>query len=149
MEFKICIIFTGRNIRLVNGSVRNNGRLEVRMTRDSEWGTVCDDEWDEIDAQVACRELGYTTDGAIPFYGAEFGEGTGPILLDDLMCLGNETTLFNCLRSAVHNCEHFEDVGVFCSPGKELDIMLPNALTKLQAYCSSSGPSMYINFFFT
>ncbi|XP_065913515.1 uncharacterized protein [Dysidea avara] len=107
---------TSRNIRLVNGSVRNNGRLEVRMTRDSEWGTVCDDEWDEIDAQVACRELGYTTDGAIPFYGAEFGEGTGPILLDDLMCLGNETTLFNCLRSAVHNCEHFEDVGVFCSP---------------------------------
>ena len=47
---------------------------------------------------------------------APFGQGTGPIHVDDLMCSGNESTLFGCPYNPTHNCNHFEDAGVRCSP---------------------------------
>ena len=108
---------TGRNIRLVNGAVPNEGRLEVRERRDDNWGTVCDDGWQYLDGQVACRLLGYITTGVIPYDRAHFGRGSGQILLDDLMCNGYETSLFQC-QGYRPNCDHDEDAGLFCSPSK-------------------------------
>ena len=48
---------------------------------------------------------------------AFFGRGTGPILLDDVMCTGNERRLVDCPFISNHNCMHSEDAGVVC-PGK-------------------------------
>ena len=47
---------------------------------------------------------------------ATFGQGSGPIFLDDVGCNGTELLLTNCTNLGVglHNCAHFEDAGVVC-----------------------------------
>ena len=52
--------------------------------------------------------------GARAFGVAFFGRGIGPILLDDVQCIGNEPRLLLCPLSRIHNCNHFEDAGVRC-----------------------------------
>ena len=49
-------------IRLQGGS-GTQGRVEI--CNNNVWGTVCDDNWGEDDAQVACRQLGFTAAGTI------------------------------------------------------------------------------------
>ena len=48
--------------------------------------------------------------------GNRYGPGTGDILLDGVQCLGNETSIADCLHTGwgVHNCNHSEDVSVSC-----------------------------------
>ena len=111
----------GKLIQLVNGTVPNEGRVEVRSQCNSEWSTVCSDYWDTTDAQVACRQLGYSTEGLIMHNSNKYGPGTGNILLNDLDCNGNEKNLSDCQQNefATHNCYHTKDVGVFCNESKE------------------------------
>ena len=47
---------------------------------------------------------------------AFYGQGIGNTLLDDIVCIGNETILSNCAHDPwlTHNCAHTEDQGVLC-----------------------------------
>ena len=45
----------------MNGQSSNEGRVEV--CRAGVWGTVCDDFWGTADAQVVCRQLGFSDSG--------------------------------------------------------------------------------------
>ena len=49
------------NVRIVNGSTPFEGRIEICNNR--RWGTVCDDAWGTIDANIACRQLGFSGTG--------------------------------------------------------------------------------------
>uniref|UniRef100_A0A8C5VIQ5 Soluble scavenger receptor cysteine-rich domain-containing protein SSC5D n=1 Tax=Microcebus murinus TaxID=30608 RepID=A0A8C5VIQ5_MICMU len=112
-------------LRLADGPHGCAGRLEV--WHGGRWGSVCDDAWDLRDAAVACRELGCGGALAAPG-GAFFGEGSGPIILDDLRCRGNETALRFCPARpwGQHDCHHREDAGAVCD-GMPLGYVPPTA----------------------
>ena len=105
---------TGIPIRLVNGSSYNEGRVEVYYN--NEWGTVCDDGWDDTDAGVVCRQLGFGSSGTA-IGSAGFGQGSGSVWLSNVMCTGSESLLPRCghLGVDVSSCTHSEDAGVMCN----------------------------------
>ena len=100
-------------VRLANGGI-NFGRVEVCV--DGIWGTVCDDDWDTDDANVVCRQLGFSNSSSAP-HGAVNGQGSDPIWMDDVKCNGGEASLFKCthLGWGLHNCNHGEDASVICN----------------------------------
>ena len=107
----------GIELRLVGGSSYNEGRVEVYYN--GEWGTVCDDGWDNTDAGVVCRQLGFGSSGAA-IGSAGFGQGSGSIWLDSVTCTGNEQALMSCGHLGVGiiiKCYHSKDAGVICGKG--------------------------------
>ena len=51
-------MFSAKDIRLV-GDPNDETRGRVELLHMNEWGTICDKDFDDIDAAVACRHLGY------------------------------------------------------------------------------------------
>lgn len=104
---------TSNTVRLVDGNTANEGRLEVRYN--GFWGTVCDDFWDNNDADVVCRQLGLGDTG-VALAGSEVPDGSGLIFLDNVQCSGAEAHLGLCDSNfiGVHDCSHSEDAGVRC-----------------------------------
>ncbi|XP_030851596.1 deleted in malignant brain tumors 1 protein-like [Strongylocentrotus purpuratus] len=116
------ICYSGTNptpfdVHLIGGSNEAEGRVEVLY--DGLLGTICDDSWDLRDARVVCRMLGF--DGALEApRSARFGQGSGRILLTDVICEGTEDNLADCAHRGVGDytsCSHAKDAGVICYSG--------------------------------
>ena len=90
---------------------------------------VCDDGWDNNDARVACKMLGYVIQTfrlGLIFLVQRYSSGSATMsskygsvptnfILDDVACSGSETSLFSCSYTSSHNCGAGEGAGVICS----------------------------------
>ena len=78
---------------------------------------VCDDYWDDTDATVVCRMLGFSFGKAVT--SSHFGVASTDFMMDDVFCSGQETSLLDCPHSTSHNCQADEAAGVICSRGRK------------------------------
>ena len=99
-------------VRLADGSSPNEGRIEIYY--DGQWGTVCDDDFNDVDASTVCWQLGY--ERGVAMVDLQFGAGTGQIWLDQVTCDGSAAEIGACAHNCwgCHDCGHFEDAGVVC-----------------------------------
>ncbi|CAI8040135.1 Deleted in malignant brain tumors 1 protein [Geodia barretti] len=118
------------DVRLVDGRTPNYGRVEICFV--GGWGSVCNDGWDERDAEVVCRQLGCD--------GRPIALINYPVLsnyplqyhLDDVECSGSEDMLSDCAHGGigVHDCMEMAEVaGVICSECNETDVRLVDGVT--------------------
>ena len=103
------------DIQLVDGPSLMEGRVE--LCEHGEWGTICNAYWDDREARVVCRQLGYESDTAMALPGYPI-HGVGPIHRAHITCEGNETTLLDCTYTPhpTQFCRHSDDAGVICYP---------------------------------
>lgn len=69
----------------------HKGLVQVYHSRT--WGWICNQGWDKQDADVVCRELGFTKASMV--YGSLKDKG-GVIWMKNIQCIGNETSLVLC-----------------------------------------------------
>ncbi|KAL5253611.1 hypothetical protein ACHWQZ_G013415 [Mnemiopsis leidyi] len=109
----------GSLFRLVDGSGEDvpTGEEGLLLYRG---GTVCDDNFDDTDARVICRELGYTNasfnvrwtsggDGLERFKSYRYN-----IKLNDVRCANDSIGWDSCEFKNRHDCSHYEDVILDC-----------------------------------
>ena len=124
-------MYLGIAVRLVGSSSYNEGRVEVNYN--GEWGTVCDDGWDDTDAGVVCRQLGFGSSGTA----IGFGQHSRKVFLSDLTCTGTETTLARCAHYGINitkNCTSSEVAGVICNELQGMYIY-----KQIMLYCSRNS----------
>uniref|UniRef100_A0A1X7TYN8 SRCR domain-containing protein n=1 Tax=Amphimedon queenslandica TaxID=400682 RepID=A0A1X7TYN8_AMPQE len=115
--FSACIQFTesctGGSVRLTNSSL-SYGAVEV--CSNGSWGSICSDFWDNNDASVVCKQLGYSPYGAIGSVVSYFSSSAQSHFIIDLNCTGNEATILSCPRNGLagYACSTNRDANVFC-----------------------------------
>ena len=84
----------------------------VEVYAGGQWWTICADEWDSVDAQVVCRQLGY----GLSVDARRFGKAGGSILFYQVSCSGSETNLYQCSPRVKRSCSNDDyKAGVVCS----------------------------------
>jgi serine protease 12 (motopsin) len=80
-------------------------------------GRICQDDWDDADAQVVCRQNNYIRGLAYSHYVEEGKQASGPYWISNVQCNGNEKTIQECPQSrigTVAECKSLHYAGVFC-----------------------------------
>ena len=62
------------------------------MNRYGFWGPICDVGWDNNDANVACKSMGYA--GGIKFSGSTYY--SSPMVVGKVHCTGSESNITQC-----------------------------------------------------
>ena len=120
-----------RLVQVDEDHAENEGRVEFCSS--SRWGVVCRDGWDNNDAQVVCRQLGYNVEGTCKLFNfdtcwhydtmypadgyalatdGKLGRNPPPLLLNQVNCIGTENTIAECPKSS-RQCR-LSGAGVIC-----------------------------------
>merc|ERR1711871_1740061 len=99
----------------VCGTERANsvaGRLE--MFKGGKWGTICDEEFNHVDAGVACRQMGYSNGYMMGNCVLNNPSSTDNVLMSKVKCTGGEKSISDCDHVSGKVCSHAQDVSVSC-----------------------------------
>ncbi|KAB0795476.1 hypothetical protein PPYR_12315 [Photinus pyralis] len=101
-------------IKLVGGREEYEGNVEI--LHNGKWGAICDDEWDAAEADVICRQLGYSEGVGKPTHNSHFGPARRQYWMDNVYCDGSEDEITSCRFDGwgSHDCEVNEAAGVIC-----------------------------------
>jgi hypothetical protein len=89
--------------------------LQASNDNGGTWLSVCDDDFSQENAAVACREMGFN--GVQNFDIAITVNGDDVFGLDDLDCNGDEASIFDCTHQdwTIENCADYEHVQLTCN----------------------------------
>ena len=128
------------DVRLRDGYIPNLGRVEICLN--NTWSIVCDSGWDDMDATVVCRQLGYSVAGrptthtpdryhSIPcrtcchpsessgIRGTVFNAGVADQFINNMNCTGTEAALVACPHTQQSTCGVDDFAGVHCIYNRE------------------------------
>ncbi|GMH89491.1 hypothetical protein TL16_g11473 [Triparma laevis f. inornata] len=95
-----------------------SGRIEVQPSGETAWGTIANNDWDDTDALIACREigneLGYLTVSGTALSYDPTPDGSGEVWWNEIGCSGNEETLESCPKQTPTSTSHANDIGITC-----------------------------------
>ena len=122
-------------VRLVDGRTEKDGQVELCLN--GFWDSVCDDNWDERDTRVVCRQLGYngckrelllpgmimcniySFAASLPLESRRIPSSSFILyFLDEVNCSGSEMYLTECGNNGfgIHDCFiTYNKAGVICS----------------------------------
>ncbi|XP_038548457.1 scavenger receptor cysteine-rich type 1 protein M130-like [Micropterus salmoides] len=108
-------IICSESVRLVNGTSLCSGRLEVKSNH--LWSSVCEDDFNQQDAEVVCRELGCGAPSVLQ--GTVYRQMRVPVWTKEFQCGGHESALLDCQidssGSARDTCSSGKAVELTCS----------------------------------
>lgn len=129
------------------------GRVEVCIN--GTWGTVCDNMWDNTDASVVCRQLGFSPYGLclylykytkhcfiylplIIYAGSvalfrRFSDSVWPTLINDIKCTGSEESIWQCPH-VVHQDSLCGDSSVVCQGISTSVLLYQSYMHKVMRY---------------
>ncbi|XP_069121522.1 uncharacterized protein [Argopecten irradians] len=101
-------------LRLSGGRLPGEGRVE--MNRMGIWGAICDDGWDDRDATVVCRMMGFNFGGFRNRPGV-YGIAERPAWMTNVRCYGDEPDIFQCGHRGwgPHECPNENHATVTCA----------------------------------
>ncbi|CAH0549631.1 unnamed protein product [Brassicogethes aeneus] len=113
----------GYGVKLAGTKHKHKGRVEVSAF--GKMGYICDDQFGIREANVVCKELGYNLGAAEvrgnSYYAKDLKKNNTFYMMDDVDCIGNETSLKDCSFSGWghHNCLDGEVAGLICKIPQE------------------------------
>ncbi|XP_056331074.1 T-cell differentiation antigen CD6 [Danio aesculapii] len=98
-------------VKLVEGRDRCAGRVELLDS--GNWGTVCNDDFNETAGNIVCAQLKCGSAVRLGYFEA----GRGAIHISKMKCNGSESSLWECSfnNNTDSYCGHKNDAGVVCS----------------------------------
>lgn len=112
---------------LRGGRNPSEGRIEVKIGKDGNWGLVCGDGWSILEANAVCQHLGLGY-GQAAIQSSFFGGQKENILIGGMKCTGREMNISKCLYEIFdhQNCPGRDDniAGVICAT--ELPDLVPD-----------------------
>ena len=126
-------------IRIIPSNARTAIKGRVEVCFNGIWGTICSINWDDQDASVACKQLGYSAEGVTQIskcicafftcckyltltIGAlsigSYPDHVSNVHIIDISCAGTESSVFDCPHTAAipsQSCPNNADAYIQCN----------------------------------